>query len=882
MALMQCLLYTLLSYICYSFDTFNHYTFYYESYHYDFESNKHNNMISIIDHFNNSIIFNSSFIITINNNIEIDYLNDNDWSEIYHHYTHTDNNNITPKRRRLWGWFKKRFKKVRQMLRKLFGKVAIPPPRSRVFWNKKWLKRGRYIGYFPGYANQKGLTYKKAEKYCDENFGGLATIFSKRENKIVFGICRSLLKKYKMKRKCKRKCKYILFRGTKCWNHCWIPKVEKLYIQKHWKGHNCWIGIRQGPSSKKSKAFHKWNDQRNVNYKNWSPNEPNYRTLKHCKKIYGSDGGNNKQCDIEHIYDEKCGEILGYKAGHAKVSRSKKQNKLFKGIPVDIQQQIAPIGYARQTKYALVPRAGKWNNARCLSSRIPICQKPRGQVYDKYIAVRAARSQASAEQFCNNWYGSTLATIINDEDNIMAMEACNAIDIKKRSCWIGLARPFKKWNDGIKTKKFSNWAPNEPNNAGWSENCVEVYGGNGKWNDLACVAKRYFLCNLKTELQRMDSKIRKEMIMKRLRRHKDVWSRHRRKEYREKTRKQYGKRMARNKKMQKKMNAMNAWKQRDAFRQNMFNEQYGGFMKKLGINMNSFGGGNGLGHIMRGRRRFRRRVMEGGFEQDVQGEIDLIHDLDDGYDEIPKGKLIELGMNMDDQQMLDTFGVGDYGGDEFVNVKCKLFGGDYGLFEMCIDERGIDVKRYMYVNNESGSGGDGYYGNVSDVSGYYMGYMEYEDFKYKRVLRYENGSLNVGFNGDDDVDSYHLVLMEFVYDFDSNHNRQCWKYLYEFEICMVMELDGYYENGKMVMEIVKENNKIVFPSKMVRFYNDIEWNEINKLYDDKGENRMVVIKCIHMFDAKICIKCIYGMNEDELIPLSYIANVFLHDHYDVH
>ena len=42
---------------------------------------------------------------------------------------------------------------------------------------------------------------------------------------------------------------------------------------------------------------------------------------------------------------------------------------------------------------------------------------------------------------------------------------------------------------------YSNWAPQEPNNDGGSENCVEIFP-NGKWNDKVCGEQRLVICEV--------------------------------------------------------------------------------------------------------------------------------------------------------------------------------------------------------------------------------------------------------------------------------------------------------------------------------------------------------------------------------------------------
>merc|ERR1711957_487459 len=67
---------------------------------------------------------------------------------------------------------------------------------------------------------------------------------------------------------------------------------------------------------------------------------------------------------------------------------------------------------------------------------------------------------------------------------------------KARAAWIGYndIKKEKKWVwSGMGNRKFfKSWNRGEPNNYR-TEDCVEMFQ-NGKWNDLACRSKRYFIC----------------------------------------------------------------------------------------------------------------------------------------------------------------------------------------------------------------------------------------------------------------------------------------------------------------------------------------------------------------------------------------------------
>ncbi|CAH1779946.1 unnamed protein product [Owenia fusiformis] len=66
--------------------------------------------------------------------------------------------------------------------------------------------------------------------------------------------------------------------------------------------------------------------------------------------------------------------------------------------------------------------------------------------------------------------------------------------------WIGMMRSRSggfQWKDGSPLQ-YTNWGNGEPSDVNGTdgENCVELYGWNLKWNDLACDQKRGFVCKM--------------------------------------------------------------------------------------------------------------------------------------------------------------------------------------------------------------------------------------------------------------------------------------------------------------------------------------------------------------------------------------------------
>jgi hypothetical protein len=65
--------------------------------------------------------------------------------------------------------------------------------------------------------------------------------------------------------------------------------------------------------------------------------------------------------------------------------------------------------------------------------------------------------------------------------------------------WLGLTRAVDgqnqwRWEPGALLVGAASWNPGEPNDSGGNEDCVEVGGMTGTWNDLACSQTRRALC----------------------------------------------------------------------------------------------------------------------------------------------------------------------------------------------------------------------------------------------------------------------------------------------------------------------------------------------------------------------------------------------------
>ena len=94
-----------------------------------------------------------------------------------------------------------------------------------------------------------------------------------------------------------------------------------------------------------------------------------------------------------------------------------------------------------------------------------------------------------AVSYCQNTYGSSIATVYTPEQNTIVSQLCNTGKIG--NCWIGLIE--NKWIKSNVTVGFENWNTSGPiNNV--QQRCTEITEL-GIWNHIECAEYRLPICD---------------------------------------------------------------------------------------------------------------------------------------------------------------------------------------------------------------------------------------------------------------------------------------------------------------------------------------------------------------------------------------------------
>ena len=164
----------------------------------------------------------------------------------------------------------------------------------------------------------------------------------------------------------------------------------------------------------------------------------------------------------------------------------------------------------------------RWYDRLCTEEKRFICNSCEG-VLDKYMLYPTGSSYTTAQDYCLNTIGTSLASIQNYDDFISSQLLC---ETKQVDCWIGLNRlndqgsltSFNQfeWTDGTPYESGYSWygyggqgtlpwgGGGQPNGVASGANdpyCIAIDSDlNYEWNDDSCSVLYDFLCNKPSEI----------------------------------------------------------------------------------------------------------------------------------------------------------------------------------------------------------------------------------------------------------------------------------------------------------------------------------------------------------------------------------------------
>ena len=112
-----------------------------------------------------------------------------------------------------------------------------------------------------------------------------------------------------------------------------------------------------------------------------------------------------------------------------------------------------------------------------------------------YSLYKSPQKWKNAKLICQN-FGSKLVKIESEKENeFIKREYLSS----EGPYWIGLSDSDSegewKWTDGTGLLTgYQRWKSGQPNNKDGKQDCVAIYGGKAKWNDVRCSRKLGFIC----------------------------------------------------------------------------------------------------------------------------------------------------------------------------------------------------------------------------------------------------------------------------------------------------------------------------------------------------------------------------------------------------
>lgn len=139
---------------------------------------------------------------------------------------------------------------------------------------------------------------------------------------------------------------------------------------------------------------------------------------------------------------------------------------------------------------------GGWNDLGCGQTRAALCERPTWSLDPAtnraYRVFYALRTHAESIGDCAA-IGAHLVTITS------AAEQAFVAALVGRDAWIGAFQGVGEgtwfWSTGERFD-YTNWGPNQPDDSGGNEDCAQLVGATGAWNDRNCTARLPAVCEV--------------------------------------------------------------------------------------------------------------------------------------------------------------------------------------------------------------------------------------------------------------------------------------------------------------------------------------------------------------------------------------------------
>ncbi|XP_078596756.1 C-type mannose receptor 2-like [Branchiostoma floridae x Branchiostoma japonicum] len=327
-------------------------------------------------------------------------------------------------------------------------------------WTEKGFKwDDDFCGYQQYFICQKG---SDEEKSCDNQSKGYTPYVNE---KIAFKVFAQLKTYEAAKQTCASDGGHLADLKTQALHNFVLSMIQNVDASRDY-----WIGLNDITVE----GTWTWSDGTPIShcaFANWMPGEPN-------------NAGTGQDCG--RLWKDKGFKWDDYKCGYQKYficQKGSDEEKSCDNQPKDKSTYVRP-----QSTLELF-----YHKADCPEDYLPfqgICYKAFNVTATFHQSLRACSED-----------GGTLAMPRDKETNDFLVGLKNSID-QRSSFWFGLHDSIEenvwKWIDGEELGDFTDWGPGEPNNAGGEDCVVYIPPKKNKWNDMPCLTKLKFICQVDT------------------------------------------------------------------------------------------------------------------------------------------------------------------------------------------------------------------------------------------------------------------------------------------------------------------------------------------------------------------------------------------------